>query len=371
MAVRAADKITLAVVPSPSYVRQYYVLQASALAAPALPTANPPAAPWVTTEPTYTAGSTNTLYTVMLTAYGTVAFEYGPVQQSSSFEAAKQAYNLAYSANQAAGAADSKATAVTTLTDGWRVSGQTTIDGGKIAADSVTAGALAADAIDGIVITGSTVQTSADSAVSRIVLGASAGVESFAGNSAASYARFNSAGLVFKSNPGQAANDLTIDRTGLTFGSNAVGNIDGNVNFGGSVSGSGIVRILGEGVRLNAGVADFVIPTAYTNVPFLSAPVKTDGGKVTVEAVVMIVNGNSGQSRRAWLRVTCDGAVVGEQLADISIPVLNGAAPGVSSTIRVRHQPSAGNHTYNVQALCDVASAILVKQADIIISSHS
>lgn len=105
MAVRAADIITLAVIPSPSYVRQYYLLQASGLSVPNVPTTNPPTGGWSVTEPSYTAGSTNTLYTVMLTAYGSVAFEYGPVQVSSSYEAAKQAYNLASGAVGAANTA--------------------------------------------------------------------------------------------------------------------------------------------------------------------------------------------------------------------------------------------------------------------------
>lgn len=102
MTVRAKDQVTLAVLPAPSYVRTYYLLQASGLAAPAKPTTNPPASPWTTTEPSYTDGSTNTLYTVMVTAYGSVAFEYGDVQKSSSYEAAKAAYNKAVAAQSAA-----------------------------------------------------------------------------------------------------------------------------------------------------------------------------------------------------------------------------------------------------------------------------
>lgn len=97
MAVRAADRVTLAVLPAPSYVRTYYLTQESTLGAPAKPTTNPPAAPWTTTEPAYTAGSTLTLYTAMVTVYGSVAFDWGDVQKSSSYEAAKQAYNLAAS----------------------------------------------------------------------------------------------------------------------------------------------------------------------------------------------------------------------------------------------------------------------------------
>lgn len=118
MAVKAKDQVTLAVLPSPSYVRLYYLKQASTLSPPAKPTTNPPPSTWKTDEPVYTAGSTDTLYTVMLTAYGSVTFEYGPVQKSSSFEAAKQAYNKAVSAETAAGEALHLANLAEQLADG-------------------------------------------------------------------------------------------------------------------------------------------------------------------------------------------------------------------------------------------------------------
>lgn len=95
MAIRAADRVTLAVLPTPTYVRTYYRVQESTLGAPAAPTTNPPAAPWTVTEPNYTAGATTTLYTVILTVWGNGYFEYGAVQKSSAYEAAKQAYNAA------------------------------------------------------------------------------------------------------------------------------------------------------------------------------------------------------------------------------------------------------------------------------------
>ena len=98
MAVVASDRLTLATLPSPSYVRTYYLKQSSTLNPPPKPTANPPGGNWSTTEPTFSPNETATVYTVMLTAYGSVSFEYGPVQKSASFEAAKQAYNQATSA---------------------------------------------------------------------------------------------------------------------------------------------------------------------------------------------------------------------------------------------------------------------------------
>src|SRR5690606_20865390 len=50
----------------------------------------------------FTAGTTNTLYTVRLSVYGAAGYEYGPVQKSSAYEAAKQAYNLATQARETA-----------------------------------------------------------------------------------------------------------------------------------------------------------------------------------------------------------------------------------------------------------------------------
>lgn len=104
--------MTLAVVASVTYEREYYLLQASTLSPPAVPTANPPAAPWTTVEPNFTGGTTNTLYTVRLSVYGTSGYQYGPVQKSSAYEAAKQAYNLAV---QAKSSADGKTTIFTSI----------------------------------------------------------------------------------------------------------------------------------------------------------------------------------------------------------------------------------------------------------------
>lgn len=163
MPVRASDRVTLAKVLSPSYVRMYYVLQGSALAAPALPTANPPVAPWVLIEPTYTEGSTDTLYTTMLSAYGTAAFEYGPVQKASSYEAAKVAYNLAVNTRNVN-------TALENLTNSWKVPGATvTIDGANITANTIVASQIGALAITAKhTITGAVIQTAVSGARVRL-----------------------------------------------------------------------------------------------------------------------------------------------------------------------------------------------------------
>ncbi len=181
MPTRASDRVTLAVVASPTYVRTYYRMQASTAAAPAVPTTNPPAAPWTTTEPAYTAGSTDTLYTVQLIAYGSAAFEYGPVQKSAAFEAAKQAYNLANQANegQAEIPRPLHGTAVPTNTapvapinsvyyrhqgsvEGPMMASYTRVVGGWVETPLlIRAGQVQAGAIDGLTVTGSTLRTAA------------------------------------------------------------------------------------------------------------------------------------------------------------------------------------------------------------------
>ena len=92
----------------------YYLLQSSTAPAPNKPTTDPPGGSWSTTEPTYTEGSTNTLYTVTKTKYsgnipGTnTDFEYTPVSKSTSYEAAKNAYIKAVNALNTANSAASK-----------------------------------------------------------------------------------------------------------------------------------------------------------------------------------------------------------------------------------------------------------------------
>ena len=74
---------------------RYYLLQASNLSAPSKPTRNPPGGSWSETEPSYTSGSTNTLYFVDLTVYSDGTWAYSSVSKSSAYEAAKEAYNKA------------------------------------------------------------------------------------------------------------------------------------------------------------------------------------------------------------------------------------------------------------------------------------
>lgn len=98
MAVKAAGQITLSSVVDVQATYRYYLLQSSTAAIPAKPTAFPPANTWDDTEPGYTDGSTNSLYTVDCTVFSDGTFLYSPVSLSSSYEAAKAAYNKATNA---------------------------------------------------------------------------------------------------------------------------------------------------------------------------------------------------------------------------------------------------------------------------------
>lgn len=95
MAVKAQVSITISHLIDISSITRYYLLQSSTSAAPAKPTTNPPSSSWTTTEPSYTSGSTNTLYFVDCTEFTNGAFKYSEVSKSSSYEAAKEAYNKA------------------------------------------------------------------------------------------------------------------------------------------------------------------------------------------------------------------------------------------------------------------------------------
>lgn len=101
MAVKARGEITLMSIVDIASSTRYYKLQSSTLAKPAKPTVNPPSG-WVTTEPAYTAGATNSLYMCDLTVFSDGTWYYSDVSLSSSYDAAKDAYNKAVAAAKTA-----------------------------------------------------------------------------------------------------------------------------------------------------------------------------------------------------------------------------------------------------------------------------
>lgn len=106
--VKGKAEITLSHIVDIESVTRYYLLRSSTTNIPAKPTSNPPGGNWTATEPSYSAGSTNTLYFVDCTVFTNGNFRYSSVSKSSSYEAAKQAYNKAVNAQNTANSTNNK-----------------------------------------------------------------------------------------------------------------------------------------------------------------------------------------------------------------------------------------------------------------------
>jgi len=101
-------------------VTWYYLLQDESLNPPTSPTEETPTG-WSTTEPDYTEGSSDALYTVTKTTYLDGNFEYSEVSLSSSYTAAKTAYEKAEDAEKVATnylSVDSSGIMVADMSDG-------------------------------------------------------------------------------------------------------------------------------------------------------------------------------------------------------------------------------------------------------------
>lgn len=97
--IKCRVEVTLYKVIDIDKVTRYYLLQSSTLAAPSKPADGAAiSSKWSKTEPSYTSGSTMTLYFVDQTVMSNGALKYSEVSKSSSYEAAKEAYNKAVAA---------------------------------------------------------------------------------------------------------------------------------------------------------------------------------------------------------------------------------------------------------------------------------
>ena len=173
--VKARAQITIQCIVDVKATYRYYMLRSSTLGVPSKPTTFSPSSPpsgWDDTEPSYTEESTNSLYFVDCTVFCDDTFQYSEVSLSSSSEAAKKAYNKAKSAIAIAdgitmsvsnGIPGNKAsivlkvgnkeysgtidlTGAVTFSD-LSTSGKTSINGGNIITNSITADQIASKAI--------------------------------------------------------------------------------------------------------------------------------------------------------------------------------------------------------------------------------
>lgn len=94
MASKASATVTLSCYRDTQSITRYYKLSTSV---PAKPTTKPPSG-WTDTEPSYTSGSTNSLYFCDLIIFSDGTYAYSAVNKSSSYQAAKEAYTAAQNA---------------------------------------------------------------------------------------------------------------------------------------------------------------------------------------------------------------------------------------------------------------------------------
>ena len=175
VAVKARAQITIQFIVDVKATYRYYMLRSSTLGVPSKPTTFSPSSPpsgWDDTEPSYTEESTNSLYFVDCTVFCDDTFKYSEVSLSSSYEAAKKAYNKAKSAIEIAdgitmsvsnGIPGNEAsivlkvgnkeysgtidlTGAVTFSD-LSTSGKTSINGGNIITNSITADQIASGTI--------------------------------------------------------------------------------------------------------------------------------------------------------------------------------------------------------------------------------
>ena len=112
MAVKASATITLTQYRDTQSVTRYYKLQPAGSSAPLKPETKPPSSDWTDSEPA--CDISKELYFCDLTIFSNGEGEYSKVSKSTSYEAAKQAYNKANDASTAAGNAQ---TGVDSLND--------------------------------------------------------------------------------------------------------------------------------------------------------------------------------------------------------------------------------------------------------------
>ena len=119
MAVIAYASITLAIVSAVESITNYYLLQSATSARPAKPTTLTPSSSWGTQEPAYSdTDVTQALYTTTRTVFTDGTFAWADVSLSSSYEAAKSAYNRAVASGQSAAEALYAAQAAQASVDG-------------------------------------------------------------------------------------------------------------------------------------------------------------------------------------------------------------------------------------------------------------
>lgn len=148
MAVKGTCSVTIFTNKEVQAVWRYYLLRGSTMSAPSIDdkTVRPPATggtEWTAYEPAFSEGATNSLYFTDCMVFTDGSISYSEVSKSTSYEAAKAAYNKALGA-------DGK---INEMQENIYTDGTNTIDGSKITAgsiekDQILEGSLSIDRMD-------------------------------------------------------------------------------------------------------------------------------------------------------------------------------------------------------------------------------
>lgn len=104
-----------------------------------------------------------------------------------------------------------------------------------------------------------------------------------------------------------------------------------------------------------SGGASGVIPNAWTTYATVTATSK--GGAVRAIGMFGINDGNSGAARYGQIRILCDGAVVTNTARTWKT---NSSGDYITPSTMGETTPTAGSHTWVLQAFADTASASIV-----------
>lgn len=123
--------------------------------------------------------------------------------------------------------------------------------------------------------------------------------------------------------------------------------------------------VLGEAYRGN--LAQYVLTASFTDIPGMSVTAKSDGSPVRVDISQILANGGSGADRVATVQLLCDNVVVAIWNNN-RIALSGGGDERYTFAQALEHTPGAGSHTWKVQAVASISSAVVAHHGTIVVN---
>lgn len=119
------------------------------------------------------------------------------------------------------------------------------------------------------------------------------------------------------------------------------------------------------GATVGSDTASGGVTNAYATYATVSS-VTTLGGSVEIDISGYFSNAASGVDRTADVKVQCDGVDVGTPFT--GLPILLSGLPRHAFRLLFSHTPSAGSHTYTLQAKASINTAVTLVRPTIIVN---